>query len=237
MFLQRYYTPLEINSGNFYKLLLIGVNLNINKIRIANLKRIISEDYSNSIHAFAKKIGRNSSQFYNLFKGDRSFGQKLARDLELLLNLQPLSLDKSPDEKTIIDKIVLIPPYSAIGAANTEPYQATSHIFAIERAIIEHHDWSVDKIHGVIMSDESMVPTILPNSKVLIDTSQIKINDGKIYAISSNGKILIKRVFCKPNDCGYAAKSDNTHYSDINFEINKEFNVVGRVLCLLNQML
>jgi hypothetical protein len=226
-----------MNSGNFYKLLLIGVKLNINKIRITNLKHIISEDYDNSIHAFAKKIGRHSSQFYNLFKGDRSFGQKLARDLELLLHLPPLSLDKSPDEKTIIDKIVLIPPYPAIVSTLATPAIDANSIFAIEKAIIEHYEWPVDKLHGVIMGDESMAPTIPSNSKVLIDISQVKISDGKIYALSSNGKILIKRVFRKPNDCGYAAKSDNTHYSDIHFEMDKEFNVIGRVLCLLNQML
>jgi hypothetical protein len=217
--------------------LLIGVKLNINKIRITNLKRIISEDYNNSIHAFAKKIDRHSSQFYNLFKGDRSFGQKLARDLELLLNLPPLSLDKSPDEKTIIDKVVLIPPYPNPASNKSAPNLAPDSIFAIEKSIIEHHNWQIEKLHGVIMSDGSMTPTIPLDSKVLVDTSQVTINSGKIYALANDNDILIKRVFCNPNNCGYAAKSDNAHYSDIYFENDSEFNVVGRVLCLLNQIL
>ncbi|HLX53186.1 MAG TPA: S24 family peptidase, partial [Aquella sp.] len=183
--------------------------MNINKIRITNLKRIIFEDYNNSIHRFAKKIGRHSSQFYNLFKGDRSFGQKLARDLELLLNLEPLSLDKSPDEKAIIDKIVLIPAFHKSTLTNNNLAETTKNIFAIEKSVIECHNWRIDKLYGFITNDDSMLPTIPPNSKILIDISQTKIDDGKIYVLSKNNEIFIKRVFCLTKNIEYEAKSDN----------------------------
>ncbi len=211
--------------------------MNINKIRITNLKRIISEDYNNSIHRFAKKIGRHSSQFYNLFKGDRSFGQKLARNLELSLNLAPLSLDKSPDEETIIDKIVLIPPYHTNISADTSPLKISNNIFAIEKSVVECHNWQIDKLHGFIMHDESMSPTIPSGSKILIDISQIKIDDGKIYVLFKNNEFFIKRIFCLIDNTGYEAKSDNEKHGIIKFKPDHDFNVIGRVLCLLNQVL
>ncbi|HLX53338.1 MAG TPA: S24/S26 family peptidase [Aquella sp.] len=211
--------------------------MDVNKIRITNLKRIISENYNNSIHRFAKEIGRHSSQFYNLFRGDRSFGQKLARDLELALKLAPLTLDKSPDEKTIMDKIALIKQYNTNTSIDTNLAKMSTDIFAIEKAIIETHGWQIDKLHGFIMDGESMSPTIPHNSKVLIDTSQTKIDDGKIYTLSKNNEIFIKRVFRKVNGKGYVAKSDNGQDETIYFGADKDINVIGRVLCLLNKML
>jgi len=211
--------------------------MNINKIRIANLRRIISEDYGNSIHQFAKKNGRHSSQFYNLFKGDRSFGQKLARDLELLLNLAPLSLDKSPDEETILDIIALIPQYNTNTLTNTSLIEIANNVFVIEKSVIEYHNWQIDKLHGFIMHDESMSPTIPLKSKILIDISQTKIDDGKIYTLSKNEEIFIKRVFRQVGGDGYEAKSDNENHGSICFKPDQDVNVIGRVICLLDRIL
>lgn len=211
--------------------------MNMNKIRIANLRRIISESYNNSIHCFAKKNGRHSSQFYNLFKGDRSFGQKLARDLELLLKLAPLSLDKSPDEESILDKIALIPSYLINTMTNDNLNEISNDIFAIEKSIIEYHNWRIDKLYGFTMNDESMYPTILYNSKLLIDTSQNSIDNGKIYVLSKNNEFFIKRVFCLIDNIEYEAKSDNEKHGVIKFRPDHDLSIIGRVLCLLNQVL
>jgi hypothetical protein len=208
--------------------------MDINNIRIINLKRIIAKDYGNSIHQFAKEIGRHSSQFYNLFKGDRSFGQKLARDLELCLHLSPLALDKSPNEEIITDKIVILSHYNT---NIPNPTKIDNHIFPIEKSIIETHGWPVNKLYGIIMDDESMLPTITPGSKVLIDTSQTKVDNGKIYAISKKNKILIKRVFHKLGNEVYEAKPDNKQYEEIQFKTDSDVNIIGRVLCLLTHPL
>lgn len=211
--------------------------MDVNKIRITNLKRIISEKHNNSIHRFAKEIGWHSSQFYNLFKGDRSFGQKLARNLELILNLPPLTLDKSPDEETIMDKITLISRYNKTTSIDKNLTKISPDVFAIEKAIIETLGWQIENLHGFIMDDESMSPTIPHNGKVLIDTSQIKIDDGKIYTLSKNEEIFIKRVFCQVGGDGYEAKSDNEYHKSICFKPDQDVNVIGRVICLLNKVL
>lgn len=211
--------------------------MNINKTRIANLKRIIFEDYNNSIHQFATRIGRHSSQFYNLFSGDRSFGQKLARDLEILLNLTPLTLDKSSDEETIIDKIAVIPEYNINTRINSDSAEIANNIFVIEKSVIEYHGWPMSNLQGLIVNDESMSPTIPPGGKVLVDTSQVKINDGNIYALSKDNEIFIQRVFHLENNIKYEAKPDNIEYEPIQFKLNHDINIVGRVLCVLNKIL
>ncbi len=210
--------------------------MNINEIRIKNLKRIILENYNNSTHHFAKEIGRHSSQFYNLFKGDRSFGQKLARNLEITLKLAPLSLDRSSKEAVIIDKIALIEHYNINTIPDKILAEASNDIFAIEKTVIEHHGWEIDKLHGFVMDDESMSPTIPQNGKILIDISQVKLNNGKIYALSKNNQIFIKRIFKISSGTLYEAKSDNEQYETIEFK-SGQIEVIGRVLCLLNQVL
>jgi phage repressor protein C with HTH and peptisase S24 domain len=215
----------------------MGTKMDVNNIRITNLKRIILENYGNSIHRFAKEIGRHSSQFYNLFKGDLSFGQKLARDLEATLKLTPLTLDKSPDEEVILDKIALIKQYNTNTPLDNNQTKLLNDVFAIEKAIIENHGWQIDTLHGFVMTGESMAPTIPHNGKVLIDTSQTNIDDGKIYTLSKNNEIFIKRIFNKSGS-GYVAKSDNEqHEESVCFTPDTEINVIGRVLCLLNKML
>ncbi|MCC2625723.1 MAG: hypothetical protein K0R14_1596 [Burkholderiales bacterium] len=210
--------------------------MDVNHIRITNLKRIISENYGGSIHKFAKENGRHSSQFYNLFKGDRSFGQKLARALEVSLKLAPLTLDKSPDEEVIMDKIALIKQYNTNTPLDNSKTKISNDVFAIEKNIIDAHGWQIDQLHGIIMHDESMVPTIPHKGKVLIDTSQTEITDGKIYTLAKDNDIFIKRVFHKDGS-GFEAKSDNEQYGSLCFTSDKEINVIGRVLCLLNKIL
>lgn len=211
--------------------------MDVNEIRIVNLKRIICEKHNNSIHHFAKSIDRNSSQFYNLFKGDRSFGQKLARDLELALHLAPYTLDKSPDIETITDKIKVISHYNTRTSTDSNFAEKINDIFAIEKSVIEQNGWQIDKLYGITMNDESMSPTIKPNSKVLVDTSQVNIDNGQIYALAQKNKLLIKRVFRELDSHVYEAKPDNKEYEKTKFSLDDDINVVGRVVCLLNSLL
>jgi len=209
--------------------------MDINKVRIANLKYIIHEKHNDSIHQFAKTVGRYSSHFYSIFNGQRSFGQNLARNLEGLLNIPPYSLDQSPDEEAKIDKIMFIPAYGTVDSSDTETAEATDDIFIIEKSLIKNSDWQIDKIYGFIMDGESMSPTIENGSKVIVDTSKTKIEDGKVYALSKNNQIFLRRVLCQIGGSGYEAKSDNEKYGKIEFKTGGDIKVVGRVVYLLGQ--
>lgn len=211
--------------------------MDINQIRIANLKRIILEDYGDSVHRFAKAIGRHSSQFYALFNGERSFGQNLARDLEIELKIPKMTLDRSADEETIIDQVMFIPPYSTDISLQTSLKETANNIFVIEKFIAKRNNWQLDKFYGLIMDDESMSPTIQYNSKVLIDTSATKIENGKIYALSKNNEIFLRRVFRQLGSTAYEAKSDNEKYGTTTFKTDGSIKVIGRIVCLLNQIL
>jgi|SRR6185437_404420 len=215
----------------------IGIEMDINKVRIANLKRIIHDEYGNSVHNFATKLGRDSSQFYNIFKGRRSFGQNLARDLEVLLKIPPYTLDKSSDEETIVDKIMFIPPYGIDKSADSDLAELNNNVFVIEKSIIKNSDWQINKLYGLIADGEAMSPTIRHKGKVIIDISQTKIVDGNIYALAKNNEIFLRRVFHQIGSQGYEAKADNEKYGKIDFKTSGNIKVLGLVVYLIGQSL
>ncbi|MCE3268989.1 MAG: hypothetical protein K0R49_1241 [Burkholderiales bacterium] len=211
----------------------IGIKVDINIVRITNLKRIINDEYGNSINNFATKLGRDSSQFYNIFKGRRSFGQNLARDLEILLKIPPYSLDKSTEEETLIDKVMLIPQYIIKGSADTASINGS--IFVIEKSIVKNSNWQINQLFGLNADGEAMSPTIRHNGKIIIDASQTNIIEGNIYALSKNNEIFIRRIFRQIGSNSYEAKADNEKYGKI--DLNRDIAILGLVVYLLGQSL
>ncbi|HLX53608.1 MAG TPA: S24/S26 family peptidase, partial [Aquella sp.] len=176
----------------------------------------------------------HNSHFYTIFSGNRSFGQNLARQLEVLLNIPPYTLDESPEAKTILEKVMFI---KAFGEANNDSAETSNNIFVIEKSKIKNSSWQIDKIYGFIMDGESMSPTIENGSKVIIDTSKTKIEDGKVYALSKNNEIFLRRVLRQPGSTSYIARCDNEKYGKIEFKTDGDIKVIGRVVYLLNQEL
>jgi phage repressor protein C with HTH and peptisase S24 domain len=214
-----------------------GTKMDINKIRIANLKRIIHDEYNDSVHKFANTIGKDSGQFYRLFNGGRSLGQILARKLEILLKIPPYSLDKSSDEETMVDQIMFIPPYYIDASVASDATKLKDNIFVIEKSIIKNSNWQIDKLYGFIANGEAMSPTIRHNGKVIVDCSQTKIVDGNIYALSKNNEIFLRRVFHQIGSQGYEAKADNDKYGKIDFKPGGTVKVLGLVVYLIGQSL
>ncbi|MCC2625393.1 MAG: hypothetical protein K0R14_1266 [Burkholderiales bacterium] len=212
--------------------------MDINEIRIANLKQIILKDYGNSIQKFATTVGRHNSHFYSIFSGRRSFGQNLARQLEETLNIAPYSLDQSEEVKSLFDSVLFVPAYGVDEHSadfSDTLTKVSNDIFVIEKAKIKNSNWQVNKLYGLIMDDESMQPTIKDGSKIIIDSSQTTLKDGKIYALSKNNEIFIRRVSRQLGGTGYIAQCDNEKYGKVEFKDGKDITVIGRVVYLLGQ--
>ncbi|WP_141111351.1 hypothetical protein [Chromobacterium haemolyticum] len=78
--------------------------MKISDIRRQNLIRLIEERFDNNQTVFAGKTGKKQSQISDMVRGTKSFGEKIARDLEHRLSLPPFWLD-SIDHKEGTSKL------------------------------------------------------------------------------------------------------------------------------------
>lgn len=73
-------------------------DMELNNIRVANFLFYIKNLFENSINKFAVENNVNVNQYYAIVRGERTFGDKAARNVEKLLGLNFGDLDKKPDE-------------------------------------------------------------------------------------------------------------------------------------------
>lgn len=88
-----------------------------------------------------------------------------------------------------------------------------------------------NKLAAMRASGESMEPTIHDTDSLLIDTSQVNVIDGKVYALWYDGGERVKRLFRLPGG-GLRIVSDNPRFSPI--ELGPDYaghvRIIGRVV-------
>lgn len=67
--------------------------------RRSNLKKIVSS-YPSQV-AFAEAVGKTPQQIGGMLSGSKSFGTKIARELEIKLGLEPGVLDHQTDNEFV----------------------------------------------------------------------------------------------------------------------------------------
>lgn len=82
--------------------------MELSEIRIANFLSYIKEFFDNSINKFAKANNINVNQYYAIVRGERPFGDKVARNIEHLMGLGAGDLDKNPNNNELIFECPLI---------------------------------------------------------------------------------------------------------------------------------
>ena len=82
-----------------------------------------------------------------------------------------------------------------------------------------------------------MSPELLEGQKVIVDTAQTEIIDNRIYAISVNHDIFIKKMFKELGSGALIARSENPSYPEKHFKENDELKIIGRVVYLLGKPL
>lgn len=195
------------------------------KIRIDNLKKYIDTHFNGSINAFAKSIEKNSSQFYNLFKGERSFGQNLARDIEEKLGLSRGYLDQDHDKPTLEQNTFRIPEYNVKLSANP---QSGAEVLSPDN-IVKYHtlndtfltEYKVkqENLAVVSVTGDSMEPTLLNGERVIIDISRREPIDNRVFAITTKNQTWVKRLRITPT--GERWESDNDRHKRYDDELNE----------------
>lgn len=95
--------------------------MDVAQIRRANLRKYVHSHFGGNKSAFSRKLNRVPSFFNDLFAGRKSFGEKLARDLESSIGLAPGALD--------INESVI----SALAKASPKPVRDWPFAIARER--------------------------------------------------------------------------------------------------------
>ncbi|MFN8770900.1 MAG: helix-turn-helix transcriptional regulator [Neisseriaceae bacterium] len=207
-------------------------------IRIKNFLKLIEEHFDGSVHAFAKKHNISPTPYYMILNGNRLFGAQVARKVEQLLNLSPGQLDIE-EGAAEYGKVAHIPTYSN----HLSPDK--SSIF--EQEIVRHHAVDRNEIHTFGGKEEnlcifeiqgdSMKPLLREGQKIIVDTSQLEITDNRIYAISVNNEVFIRRMFKELGTGKLIARSENESYPENHFNSKDELKIIGRVVYSIGKIL
>lgn len=73
-------------------------NQALQDIRRKALNRIISSEYEKNVSAFARTAKKSQAQIADMLAGRKSFGEKVARNIERNASLIPGILDRDPDD-------------------------------------------------------------------------------------------------------------------------------------------
>jgi phage repressor protein C with HTH and peptisase S24 domain len=210
--------------------------LEIENIRRANLEALIAKNYKNK-RQFCLKHTFNYGSLYSTLKGERPFGERLAREIEARLGLEQYVLDKSKSELLTEARI---PEYhlrlSAGNGCRVWDEEVKRH-HLMDRFELKNMGWHEETLCIFTVVGDSMLPEIHEGNRVIVDTSATVIIDNKIYAICVNGEIFIKRLFKDIGNNRILVRSDNQAYPDKYLTLNEEFIVVGRVVYLLGKLL
>lgn len=97
---------------------------------------------------------------------------------------------------------------SAGGGSVVPEYVETTHKLAFSKRWLQKRNLRPQDLKALKVSGESMSPTLEDGECVLVDTSQDRIIDGKIYALIIGGEAKIKRLR-RRYDGGLIVMSDN----------------------------
>lgn len=141
--------------------------------------------------------------------------------------------EKSPSEETH----VIIPRYNikaACGNGFLNDHVEVKGGLAFMRSWLRDMGWKAADLVVVYASKESMWPTITDGAVLLVDTSKLTPESGKVYLINWFGEERIKRLF-RESETIFRVASDNpnkTEYPDerVDFSTQHGAHIIGRVV-------
>lgn len=102
------------------------------------------------------------------------------------------------------------------------------------RSWCERKGFNPNKLATAMVEGDSMYATLVDGASVTINTADVAIKNGKVYALDYQGEFLVKRLFLQP-DGSIRIVSDNldkTRYPDINVgsEYREAVRILGKVV-------
>ncbi len=192
--------------------------------------------------AFADKIGMSYSQLHRVMNGDADLklatavraAQVCGVSLEWLAQgtgeaHAPASQDDMSDE------FEFIPGYSVqVSAGNgsfPQEHEQPTRRLAFRKRWLSFRGLHAKDLVMVFAKGDSMEPTISDNNTLMVDTSDTRPQDGRIYVIRHGDQLVVKRTQLVLGS-GVRLISDNKAYPEqvVDLDASDELSVVGRVV-------
>ncbi len=212
--------------------------MNIEKTRRDNLAKYITNTHKNR-RQFALQYEFNYGNMHSMLKGTRAFGERIARELEAKLGLAAGFFDQEDIDLTKIPE-TKIPIYAnklSAGSGNRVFAEEIIGYHLLNPADLKNEGLEEKQLCIFFVRGDSMLPEIQDGAKVLVDVSQTKLIDNKIYAISIDNEIFIKKLFKEPGANKITIRSENKSYPDKIYNHAEELKIIGRVVYLLGKRL
>jgi phage repressor protein C with HTH and peptisase S24 domain len=211
--------------------------LNINEIRLQNFLYHIKNTFDGSVNLFAKKHKINVNQYYAIIRGERTFGEKTARKIERLLELESGELDLYGKNITeSLNKTIRL--YNM-----TNRYSSIKEFFTSKDTQLISYTTSFLKLNNVNQynliairqADTSMQPIINRASIALIDIDKNGVVDGELRLVMVRGVLYIREIHRLVLTNEYELRSANDKYKDIIISWN-ELTVIGQPIFVFNTL-
>lgn len=167
---------------------------------------LINSQFNGSQVDFAKKIKKSSAQVNQWVTGFRNLGEKAAREIENELKLgkgwfddfqsgaqsQEIDLENNPDYPTI--KKVRLKVSAGITGFTIDAYEPDTTLQAFKAEWFTKNGFTPSKMLALIVSGESMEPTLYDGDTVVINTADTNLKDGEVFVFNLDGEVVIKRA-------------------------------------------
>lgn len=116
------------------------------------------------------------------------------------------------------------------GNGFTSVLDTATHKLRFNLSTLNKAGVSSDTVACCKVSGDSMEPVLPSGSTVGVDTSQLKVLDGKMYAIEHGGMLRVKYLYRLPFN-GLRIRSANPEHNDeeLSSETAKDVRIIGRV--------
>ena len=216
--------------------------MDINEIRRKNLTRLIEKMGIKPVE-LAKRIGTTSQYINNLVNEEKGFSDKAASKLAEAFGVGVEEFYKGIfPEELFESKINISDDYKAVPLYESGKLSAGNN--GIEFDKYEKHDSMVivfkpelqgrlnHKLAAIRVGGESMEPTVIKNSIVLIDLSDNQYIESRMFAVNTPeaglDMVSIKRV--QKWEKGFVLLSDNQNFKPILTELDWNRLCVGRIV-------
>lgn len=184
--------------------------MDVKERRRQNLATLIDERSRGRQAEFANEYDINQGELSYLLLGKRPFGERKARTLERKLKLPEGWLDRGEEE--IIKPEYALIPILDVKLACGNGFENGDNVpilgnWNMPLSFLQKLGVSPNNAEILFAHSYSMYPTIRNGSHVLIDKSDKRLQDGKIYAININGESVLKRVLHEGGN--WILRSDN----------------------------
>lgn len=216
------------------------------ELRKANLQRWMTDKNLNQTDV-AARAGVGRAYLSNLFRPDRGFGEKTARNFEQVLFMPPLYLDAIKDAPQAVAMwdtpadlpegvYALVPRIevslsagngkTAHEEANQLPPLAFREDWLRRKQVTRRENLRVCEVHG-----PSMEPYLTEGDVVLLDTGQTRLDEGSVYAVRYGDDVRIKRLF-RRSDGSILVRSDNPRFPEeiVSPASVNDFAVIGKMI-------